>query len=345
MRLPLDMIDEIIGQIFEVDEDDLYSGFVRSSQAFSCQDQDSLKSCTLVSRVVRPLAQQRLFMPSDWTTSCRSDFLTFADIALSLPQLRKLDLHPSLRMYPWSAHPVHFRTALITAFSLPGLRSLQLNLFKFADAVQLHSVLRSAVGLKDLTLIGVSFTDTSSHIPAVTVPGKAGVVLDSLCLLSLGTGVVESLLSAFTAVNIRQLRCLEFLDIMDIETTKLLFSANAHSLETIKLQSYIIPTAADVDIFAGENKVRLIELNSPGLSLLLLFGNLENLKVLKTVRLTPIWRSLDARLFQLEMLEEVMVDPWYNRRQQIVDSESVDTVDVMHWMPLLMDKGILRIIN
>jgi hypothetical protein len=77
--------------------------------------------------------------------------------------------------------------------------------------------------------------------------------------------------------------------------------------------------------------------------------------VLKTVRLTvgdkisssdePIWRSLDARLFQLEMLEEVMVDPWYNRRQQIVDSESVDTVDVMHWMPLLMDKGILRIIN
>ncbi|KAJ7829040.1 hypothetical protein B0H13DRAFT_2116546 [Mycena leptocephala] len=167
-RLPQELIDAIIDHL-DTSLTDQYDWHI-------FPDRKTLRCCALVARaLVRP-SQMKLFSTVDLRSVyldqppderprlphvghyVKNLFLTYRcarsnslDRILSyLPKLTSISLHP------WHS--------FLAAFSLSSLRRLALRDHKFNDALELQSLLSNSLGLEELVLHGIQFTNTRRGI-------------------------------------------------------------------------------------------------------------------------------------------------------------------------------------
>ncbi|KAJ6609056.1 hypothetical protein B0H10DRAFT_509754 [Mycena sp. CBHHK59/15] len=390
MKIPQELINIIINEIQLSGEREPFIIY-RDESALLLE---TLRSCALVARAFVQPAQLRLFSAvgvdddppgssaqfSAHLKACPHlasyvrhlhvlySWLSYepvAHILSSLPNLEELDIYPlsdKWQYYVWIGYPAHLLTSFLRAFSLPNLRRVSMALHIFTDAVELHSLLVNAVRLKVLGLRYIKFQNATLHVTAA-ISATPRVVLDSLELRDLDAEAVDSMMHSFTTIDITHLQSLELLD----TPITALLRANAGTLQQIKVlsdssESHVRHSSepVDSDILAGDNKLRSIHLhatNSPALDTLIrLFGNLDNLKVLQTMMLAvsrniratdqPIWRNVDAALSRLgDTLKEVKVYVYKSKGQrgQQADNPLNSQEALKRWMTLLAERRILQI--
>ncbi|KAF7360120.1 Alpha-galactosidase [Mycena venus] len=159
---------------------------------------------------------------------------SLGDILSSLPKLATLSLHPWSDRFRWFAQsepfPTYHRESFLAAFSLSSLRRLALRNHVFSDALELQSLLSNSIGLEELVLRSIEFTDTLVSDPYTIRPEPLRVVIRSLELLDMSVDHIDAVLNCFTVVDIRHLRsfCCD-------RYYKALFAENARSIEKLTL--------------------------------------------------------------------------------------------------------------
>ncbi|KAJ6554411.1 hypothetical protein B0H19DRAFT_1235742 [Mycena capillaripes] len=210
---------------------------------------ETLRACTLVSRAFARPAQIRLFsaVGLDQTRpKARAACTRFIELLRHRPHLCAYVRHLHLIYSPvncnaelifeillllsnldaiklqvrgsgsdWSAQPPRLRAALLVPLSRPSLRRVDLVQFTFANASELHALLKNAVGLKELELLGIQFHSNDSGMKLSPIAAQCTcpptIFLGSLVLLGLGPADVESIMQAFTTVDITHLRSLKLI--------------------------------------------------------------------------------------------------------------------------------------
>ncbi|KAJ7443847.1 hypothetical protein FB451DRAFT_1413470 [Mycena latifolia] len=292
-----------------------------------------------------------------------ADAEPLAAILSSLPNLEEVDFYPNgYDNASWNAHPVPLKASYLAALSRPTVRRVGMVHHKFTHASELHTLLENTVGLKDLTMRYIGFSNT--EIPsAESVPRTPTVVLDSLGLRSLDPAEVESMMQAFTSVDITHLRSLDLMDTAAIS----LLRANASTLQKVAIladsRKHLDVHDPEQDILAAADQLASIELRVSDSHLmndmLRSFGNLAHLTALRMLSLEifkniypsdkVFWRHADSALSSLQ-LDAVEVKATKHkpkgRRTLILTEEAVNPQEVlMEWMPALVQKGILRIFS
>ncbi|KAJ7083256.1 hypothetical protein C8R44DRAFT_54888 [Mycena epipterygia] len=374
-QLPQELIDAII------DEFDISLTAPNNSRAFP--DREALRACALVARAfVRP-SQMKLFStvilfaasygqhPDERSRLFSKLLSSRAHIGLYVRQLvlsyrnarsnsvvhilSCLSKLQALCLYPWAGYrqeknpplPIHLKDAFLAAFSLSSLRRLELRAHRFANPQELESILSDSVGLKELTLNNIQFTDISASAPKVRSQAPR-VVLDSLTVFAMMTDEIDAVLNTFTAVDITHLRSV----CCDRHHISLL-RANAHSIQELKLvlkdNLAAIPHEAILDqILPADTSLHTIELRIY-LSYLVpfiirLLGNLVNVKALKRIAITAPggmdlftgprdWTDFDAGLAKVGSELEIEINLGRSRYRQPNEGE------IRRLLPALTAKG------
>ncbi|KAJ7083257.1 hypothetical protein C8R44DRAFT_822618 [Mycena epipterygia] len=373
--LPQELIDAII------DEFDISLTAPNNSRAFP--DRDALRACALAARAfVRP-SQMKLFSTvnlfaasydqhPDERSGLFSELLSprsyiglyVRQLVLSYRNARSdsvvhilscLSKLQALCLHPWADHlhyenppvPIHLKDAFLAAFSLPSLRRLELRDHGFKNPQELESMLSSSVGLKELTLRSIQFTDLSLPAPNDWLQAPR-VVLDSLTVFAMPIGYIDAVLNTFTIVDITHLR-----SVSCDRHPKSLLQANSHSIRefTLTLRSrldILYPDALD-QILPADSSLYSLSLRVYTHATLIIkqqLRNLANFKILKRVTLTvpndrntaELWLTLDS------VLE--MVNPQLDAIEiHLGRSEfpKPDAAGVRRLLPALDSKGSLHI--
>ncbi|KAJ7448013.1 hypothetical protein FB451DRAFT_1289561 [Mycena latifolia] len=260
--------------------------------------------------------------------------------------------------------------ATLAVFALPSLRRIQLFQYQFANAYELQSLLSRSAFLEDLKLSQVDFRgdeedglDADPAASPVLENNSSKVVLRSLALDVMEPVDVDMMLESFTTVDITHLHSLS----LSVSPITGLLHANAGSLQTIKIghvpltfENSDYQDEIDIDILACENQLSVLNFETEDLESVLfalpLFGDLANLKVLKTVRIVmsesldadvshedPQWAQLDARLAQIRSVGvvEVRIYACFDSKTNRMDAEDVERV--MKCLPLVLHNGMLSL--
>ncbi|KAJ7185891.1 hypothetical protein C8R46DRAFT_1061982 [Mycena filopes] len=341
MKLPQELIDLIIGEIFAYKDPDPFLDWRQPSPL----NIYTLKSCTLLSRACVRQAQKQLFFALRFRPGRSTDerlpkllsaphicpyirdldLTPYAESAgpllqfcKSLPNLQALSLH--FAAGEWALHSVNVQllAPLLATLRLPSLRCIQLSgPLKLGDAGQLHDLLKGTVDLKQLALESIGgFRRQGIDTPARRT--KPVIVLDSLRLTDSGLSFadVDSMLEAFTDIDISHLRRLE----ISRSAGENLLRVNARTLQEVEI--YCDPHLRVTpyrDAPIGAQKLRSITMTAwtpfDVVSVLQFLGPLADMAVLENVKITilhrledsyeTIWGTLDASLSSAPRLRAV----------------------------------------
>ncbi|KAJ7613697.1 hypothetical protein DFH06DRAFT_1369225 [Mycena polygramma] len=243
VKIPQELIDTIIEEIPLSDSQYPFVTY-RDESDESTLLVETLRACALVSRAfVRP-TQRRLFHAVGLDLTRKGDHSNrrFSQLLLDRPHLRTYVRHLQLtytsanddaelisqilssltclgsiklqgRGFEWSGQPRWVKASLLAALSRPNLRHIALVEVKFTSASELHAVLKNCVGMKQLELLGIQFVNHEGLNPDTTTadPCTPSILLDSVVLLGLDSADVDSVLQAFTAIDITHLRFLKLI--------------------------------------------------------------------------------------------------------------------------------------
>ncbi|KAJ7112768.1 hypothetical protein C8R43DRAFT_1138831 [Mycena crocata] len=195
-----------------------------------------------------------------------------------LPIPQEIDFYPLADAHQWAAHPAPLKTAVTDVLSRSTVRQVSMVHYHFANAMELHSLFRSAHGLRDL----------------------------ALRRRALHSADVDSMPRAFTTADLTHLRSL---DLTDSALTDFL-RANAATLQKIEImtESSERHDSEDADNLLGVHRLTTLRIRAQNTSTmhatLRLFGNLGHLTALRDVKHEifqnihasdePTWRTLDA---------------------------------------------------
>ncbi|KAJ7185909.1 hypothetical protein C8R46DRAFT_1062049 [Mycena filopes] len=406
MKLPQELIDLIIGEIFAHKDPDPFLDWRQRSPL----NIYTLKSCSLLSRACVRQAQKQLFFALRFRPGRSTDerlpkllsaphicpYIKDLDLTYyaegaapllqfcskSLPNLQAISLH--FAAGEWALHSVNDQllAPLLATLRLPGLRCIQLSgPLNLGHAGQLYNLLKGTVGLKQLALKSVgSFRRQVIDAP-VARRTKPVIVLDSLRLTDSGLSFadVDSMLEAFTAIDISHLRRLE----ISRSAGGNLLRVSAGTLQEVEIYwdpHLRVTPYRDAPI--GAQKLRSITVTASTpfdvFSTLKFLGPLADMAVLEKVKITirnrlesyePIWAILDATLSSAPRLRVVeMVVPRETRGGSVDVFRALDSSgwrsppgagkDVpfpdyfddktsipSRWLVGLAQKGILHIIS
>ncbi|KAJ6552747.1 hypothetical protein B0H19DRAFT_1377577 [Mycena capillaripes] len=374
MRIPQELVDEIIGEF------DL-------SQKYDFQIHQTLKSCALAARsFVRP-CQTRLFArisvrdyekystaldrePPSLTSSPHA-----ASILLSRQLAALLSSSPHIALYIRSLdlrYNVDTTEAKFIPLILSAVTALEILILtdhffgafpvNHPSTMALESLLSRAKSLKELTLDAIDFHDEFYYNydgSGVRRDGRlSDVVLETLTLVRLHT-TIEPMLDLFAAVDIRHVKCLSLLE---CPFPMGILQANACSIQKLKVRTaWVTYSAADVldpELMAGENHLSSVDFEVGEIGQvvghLLLLGNLRNLKVLKTIRITinrclnenlasehEGWDKVDSFLVPLPRDVEVEIYAGFDSETKRMDAGDVEVVKKC--LPLLAERGTLNV--
>ncbi|KAJ6492861.1 hypothetical protein C8R47DRAFT_1270243 [Mycena vitilis] len=243
VEIPQELIDTIIEEIPLSDHQYPFAAY-RDESDESTLLVKTLRACALVSRAfVRP-TQIRLFyaVGLDLTRNGDQSNGRFSQLLLDRPHLRTYVRHLQLtytpanddgelisqilsslpclgsiklqgRGFEWSRQPLRAKASLLEALSRPHLRHIAFVEVKFTNASELHALLKTCVGMKQLELLGVQFVNHDVLKAETSTADKSmpSVLLDSLVLLGSDSADVDSVLQAFTTVDITRLRFLKLI--------------------------------------------------------------------------------------------------------------------------------------
>ncbi|KAJ7697654.1 hypothetical protein B0H17DRAFT_1177604 [Mycena rosella] len=269
-------------------------------------------------------------------------------ILSSLPKLRSISLHPTIN-YPYGWHSsfsVYLRDSFHAVFATTTLRRIELRSHSFDGPQELQRILSNSLSLTELVLDEICFEhvalrSTEKH------PGSPRTVLQSLGVFRMLPDVVDAVLDAFIAIDIKHLRSIS----CDRYQNSLL-QANTYSI-----QEHTLIVANNPDVF---HKDALYAVLPPSTSLHTLhvrmrayktpvinrLGNLASLRALKKLTITatkrnlmggrPEWPAVDSRLAEVGSgLESVHLI--------LTDYRDGDEVRYRQLMPGLDAKGILSV--
>ncbi|KAJ7735737.1 hypothetical protein B0H16DRAFT_1575249 [Mycena metata] len=326
MKLPQELIDLIIGEIFvHKDPDPFLPWRQRSPVAIY-----TLKSCTLLSRAFVRTAQKQLFLAIRvrpglsglLNTPHICQYVKHLEVEYagneihrflsSLPNLQAISLHSFSQ---WGAQ---LRASVLETLALPTLRCVQLSGYRLADAAELHAMLKNAVGLKQLALTSIAFRQEVIGV-RIELRASRTIVIDSLRLI--GSGLrsedITSMLEAFTVVDISHLRRLQ----ISRSAGEALLCVNAPTLEGLEIDWEAYCTAPYEGSPIGAHHLRSITITAPKpsnvASALCFLGNLADMAELEKVKLKimdkldtkdeAIWRLMDTNLSSAPHLRVVEV--------------------------------------
>ncbi|KAJ7060899.1 hypothetical protein C8F01DRAFT_177148 [Mycena amicta] len=234
MHLPQELLESIVDQIAPLHE---WPSSVFSNE----EDLKTLHTCSLVSRAFVRSCQLRLFagigfrdphfgsephssytLFSDLISRSPhisayvrhlhvvyhlADAVPLANILCTVTNLRSINLYPvGTPIFLWDAHPTALKEAFYTALSRPTLSRINMVQYKFADAAQLHGLLRNAVGLKQLEMLYIRFEGHDFDSEAADLRPDLPIVLDSLLLRDFSATDLASIQRAFTSFDLAHLR-------------------------------------------------------------------------------------------------------------------------------------------
>ncbi|KAJ7603231.1 hypothetical protein DFH06DRAFT_1394327 [Mycena polygramma] len=243
VKIPQELIDTIIEEIPLSDSQYPFITY-RDESDESTLLVETLKACALVSRAFLRPTQTRLFhaVGLDLTRNGDHSHRRFSQLLLDRPHLRTYVRHLQLtytpanddaelisrllssltclesiklhgRGFEWSGQSLQVKASLLAALSRPNLRHITLVEVKFTSASELHAVLKNCVGMKHLELLGIQFVnhDGLNMYTTAADPCTPSIALDSVALLGLDSADVDSVLQAFTAIDITHLRFLKLI--------------------------------------------------------------------------------------------------------------------------------------
>ncbi|KAJ7185887.1 hypothetical protein C8R46DRAFT_1061971 [Mycena filopes] len=389
MDIPQELIDSIVAEIYPfADREPFILPRESAAPLF-----ETLRACTLVSRAfVRP-AQTQLFalvrlgprsigkscprfsqlllesphiaayvkhLSLDYTLASASG-PALSEILESLHHLEAIAFHPGGPLsVSWTAHPPKLKALFSTTFANPNLRRIDLVQYRFTDAAELHALLENAVGLKELEL-QVRFSHRHPNGEMPTKQKSPVVHLDCLRLREVWADDVDSLMQAFTTVEVGHLRSLVLLN----SPAPSLVRANAATLQELEIiqrlgeepDLFAIAEPTSASPFPGLKSLAIQVPNSPMLETTLrgLIGNgdiTQQLPALQSVTLTidldrvhaeryePIWRRIGTELSSvtphLRAVEVRVASEWLS------DGHLPELQTVLSgWMPALAERGVL----
>ncbi|KAJ7449032.1 hypothetical protein B0H11DRAFT_2079264 [Mycena galericulata] len=374
VQLPQELIDAIIDE-FDISLQD-------KDNPTLYPDRNTLRACALVSRAFVGPSQRQLFStvtlgangyygaPPDERSRSFSKILSskphigsyvknlilsyrsarsksVETILSSLPKLKTLSLDPrhDRKYHQTIPFPVHLRDSFIAAFSLVSLRRLEIRRHDFTDARDLDSILSNSLGLEELCLINVRFTDNSSQALRIGSDSPR-VSLRSLGLFAMQTADMKAVMNTFTAVDVTHLRSISSDGFFEP-----LLHLNAPSLrELICIRSTWFHATDPLGPVLPANKVDTLTIRIPSATeVTRTIRQLGNLQALKRVSImakhvvgdSGEWLKIDSLLADAgAALEDVHVCldlPTYIRQTVFVEAA------VRSDLPALNAKGILRI--
>ncbi|KAJ7430520.1 hypothetical protein B0H11DRAFT_2135344 [Mycena galericulata] len=393
MRLPQELIDEIIGE-FDIPGKPNFR-----------EIRKTLKSCALVARSFARPSQMLLFSRiavDDYAfNKCRydQDPYDYEPTSLSLQLAKLLETSPHLAsyirtldldfaLYSMDGESVPKILSVVTRLhtltltscnecdslnpfhdfiamgSLPCLQRLELRDYELDSPVELELLLSRIPSLRELTLRGIDFSNKLRKIERDNdcvdkkSSGAGRVLLDALTLVYMTQLDVEQMLDFFTTVDIKHLKSLSLTG----WPVPALLRANAGSIQTVKIvECYFEDEEDEIDedeidaILACDNRLSFIDIEGRDAELVHLslypLGRLQNLKVLKTIRISfshllpratfvenAHWEQLDALLMQVHSDVEVNMHVGFDSRTRAGDVELVRKC-----LPLLSGRGLLHV--
>ncbi|KAJ7938629.1 hypothetical protein B0H13DRAFT_2301672 [Mycena leptocephala] len=240
----------------------------------------------------------------------------------ALPMLKHLQFGYPASSRPRAMFPLDLRPVPAS------LQSLELNSIRLPNLSALEALLTHGTRLKDLKLRRVVFEDILRCTTSTFSPPH--VVIQSLHLCAMRESDVAAILAPDSRINIGQLRKLV------VEDTLIgpLLKANSGTIEFVRYISGQYDSSLDPNILAHNRTLSCIEVASTSPHLLEPFGNLGNLKALKTLtflhqRWTD-WSELVPLLESARSLEDIYV---------YVDASQTFSE---HWLPVLAPTLHLR---
>ncbi|KAF8209221.1 hypothetical protein K438DRAFT_1960950 [Mycena galopus ATCC 62051] len=389
MTIPQELIDEIIGE-FDI------------SQKYDAETEATLKSCALIARPFLRSAQSHLsarisFLdyrsrwkdnrtpPSVLLAQRLSALLHYAPhiaifirtldlcypstrpeadlvprILSAVPALNSLVLRNSAENGPFPVNP-----STITVFSLQSLRRVELRGYQFANALELESLLGTAICLKELILRDIYFEDMVQSNADAREAGCGGrVKLENLVLEELYHSAVETMFDSFTTVDIRHLKSLAIFD-SGMTMTELL-RVNARSIQQLKLGNAYNSRSrwdhsSDAPMITDAPYLLRVDFEVDAIHALLPLipplGDLRTLKALKTIRIALCngitakrihkgqWEQFDALLQPLPNGVTVEIyaasGPFWHEAVDAVRAEDLDLIK--QYLPLLSRRGTLHV--
>ncbi|KAJ6583096.1 hypothetical protein DFH09DRAFT_1145287 [Mycena vulgaris] len=269
-------------------------------------------------------------------------------ILCSLPHLRHIDLSPDARPHrrpSWCKQPAPVRASLLVACVLPSVRCITFRHYTFRGGFELQILLRNSPGLTELRLERVRFDAPLLPSSPRRLPSpKARAVLNSLTVSAIEGPKASELLNVFSSIDIKHLRKVTVGLILKGFALVYLLRANARSLEEVDLYDIDFRgrnhrAAAEADILAGENRLRLVTLcvkdAAGAASVLRLVGSLAHLKALKTVRIV-----MAAKVEHMDVGGWTLLDSLFTSAGNVLDGLEVH----MHFVfvPTAEEQGDVR---
>ncbi|KAJ7029376.1 hypothetical protein C8F04DRAFT_42610 [Mycena alexandri] len=274
-------------------------------------------------------------------------------ILLALPNLNIVNLYPwrDFRSRNWHVaeeFPIHHRDSFLAVFSLSSLRILALRDHRFSNPVALLSMLSNSIGLEELVLHNIEFADLQVADRPKDRPDTPQLVLKSLTLIGMSISDIDTLLNAFTNVDISHLQSLccdryhpsLFQAARTIRDLTLI--AATHNYTTLypkQLGSTLPSTLQSLSV-----NIDRLTLFSPFIHKL---GPLEAALTLKRISITVCfrfsgtmlsgWPHTDSLLSEAPSVEEICVNLHNNDHRVGTEAE------IRAFLPTIDAKGILKI--
>ncbi|KAJ6615640.1 hypothetical protein B0H10DRAFT_2040375 [Mycena sp. CBHHK59/15] len=250
---------------------------------------------------------------------------------------------------PWHLHPAPLRTSLLAAFSLPSLRSIDLQNYTFSNPPELASFLCHCTGLKELGLDDIAFADKSPSPRDAPVDGGR-ITLDSLTLKYLPRDVARF--------------------IFDTSIILAGVQANSRTLQEIRSSfpcsdEYSNYSPVDPAVLKGETPLRSIHIyeHTECFQIILEAFGLDNMNRLRSITLRfcdpldpeghPFFAYLDAQCRHgIKQLAEVNIYACFDEgftpgrprgypRTSHMNPSDIELVS--QWLPYIAGKGFLHV--
>ncbi|KAJ7723339.1 hypothetical protein DFH07DRAFT_855939 [Mycena maculata] len=315
MELPQELIDGIIDEIRDSPQSLgccalVAHSFLHQSQMhlFAEIETTSPSSSRRFSELLSASPHLALYVRGLTLHCSRDNWRSAAHILSAVSRLTQLKLTP-LRGFqdPFPREP----TPLHGSFSFQSLRSLELCNYDFYDVFELEALVSDCPKLESLVLQDIVFSNHPLS-PAAAVREGATVVVPDLTLRDMTLATIDTIMAAFTAVDLKQLLSLSVYHAPFSNTLRL----NVNSVRSLHIRSFFHPVRfenlpAEPDFPpAVALEYLYLEVNVPPdvLRLLAIFGDLGRLTKLTSIAVLiassnqnrihdwSTWRGFDALL-------------------------------------------------